>query len=157
MPATFKGKVVLVTGAGSGIGRATAIKLASLGATLYISDINEASVGETATLCRAESNCDACTFSLLDVSSSEACGHWAENAVSQHQRIDGLFNCAGINPTYKKLGMAPWVYIPGFCLFSLRWIAMRKKFTKLLPAPLTVRGGKRSKGRIRANALAQRT
>ncbi|MBK8860325.1 MAG: SDR family oxidoreductase [Sphingomonadales bacterium] len=46
----FKGKKVLVTGAASGIGRATAIRLASEGATLTIGDINEAGLRETATM-----------------------------------------------------------------------------------------------------------
>lgn len=46
----FKGKKVLVTGAASGIGRATAIRLASEGASLTIGDINEAGLRETATM-----------------------------------------------------------------------------------------------------------
>jgi NAD(P)-dependent dehydrogenase (short-subunit alcohol dehydrogenase family) len=44
MAASFESKIVLITGAGSGIGRGTSIKLAKLGATLALTDINGASL-----------------------------------------------------------------------------------------------------------------
>ena len=43
----FKNKIVLVTGAGSGIGRSTAVRLDQEGATLIIADINEDQLNET--------------------------------------------------------------------------------------------------------------
>ncbi len=50
--ATFKGKVYTVTGAASGIGRSTTLRLAELGAAgLAISDINETDLEETKQLC----------------------------------------------------------------------------------------------------------
>lgn len=46
----FDGKVALVTGAGSGLGRAIALRLAQEGASIVASDINQASAGETVSL-----------------------------------------------------------------------------------------------------------
>lgn len=56
MLSTIKGRVYTVTGAASGIGRATAIKLAELGAAgVSISDVNEAGLEETKELCTCAS------------------------------------------------------------------------------------------------------
>ena len=52
-PASLSGKVAVVTGAASGIGRATAELLVELGAKVHLVDINEALLGETASALRA--------------------------------------------------------------------------------------------------------
>lgn len=50
---TFSGKVYTVTGAASGMGRATSVRLAELGAKgLAISDVNVVGLEETAKLCK---------------------------------------------------------------------------------------------------------
>ena len=46
-PFALTGKKIFITGAGSGIGRATALQCAGLGATVYITDLNEATLAET--------------------------------------------------------------------------------------------------------------
>lgn len=99
MPYRFDSKVVIVTGAASGIGRATAIKLASLGATLAISDINNDALAETAKQCEGRGH----SSSHLDVSSSSACSKFIEDVIAQHGQIDHIFNCAGVNPTSYNL------------------------------------------------------
>jgi NAD(P)-dependent dehydrogenase (short-subunit alcohol dehydrogenase family) len=47
----YQGKIAVVTGAGSGIGRALATELAARGARLAISDVNDTGLGETVAVC----------------------------------------------------------------------------------------------------------
>jgi NAD(P)-dependent dehydrogenase (short-subunit alcohol dehydrogenase family) len=93
------GKVVLITGAGSGIGRATSIKLAGLGAFLALSDIEQSSLAQTAGFCAQPQQGQTHLTRVVDVSVSKAVDEFAASAVENYGRIDRVFNCAGINPT----------------------------------------------------------
>lgn len=81
----FEDRAVLVTGAASGIGRATAIRLAQEGARVLCADVNAAGVEETARMTGGEAF-------ALDVTDPGACAA----AVARIGRIDGLANVAGI-------------------------------------------------------------
>lgn len=92
----FDGKCVLVTGAGSGIGRATALAFAGEGARLVVSDVDE--VGGRATVDAAvrEHGVEA-EFVRADVSRAADCAAMVERAVTRFGRLDVAFNNAGIN------------------------------------------------------------
>lgn len=96
-PLRFEGKVAIITGAASGIGRATAIKLASQGAILSLSDINPSGLGETKSLCENDSR--PYLLSVVDVGSSTACNELIGETLRSFGHLDLVFNCAGVNPT----------------------------------------------------------
>jgi short-subunit dehydrogenase len=88
----FENKVVAITGAGSGIGRALAINLANSKARLALSDINEQSLAETASLLPANSDCK--TY-IVDTSSREAVFNYADAVNSDFGFVDYIINNAG--------------------------------------------------------------
>jgi len=94
MSKRFSNKVCLITGAASGIGRATAIRICSDGAELALSDINGPGLEETNRQCGGGHYLEV--FSVAD---SKACKTFVDNAVAKLGRLDFVFNCAGVNPT----------------------------------------------------------
>ena len=101
MPSSFQNKVILITGAGSGIGRATAIKLSSLGGSCALQDINKSTLLETESLCPI-SSAQQHFSSAFDVSITERVNEFVDKVVENYGKIDFVFNCAGINPTTLK-------------------------------------------------------
>lgn len=93
-PSNMKGKAALVTGAASGLGRATAMKLAQAGADLCLVDVNAAGVEDTAQRARAL-GIRALTHAT-DLSVGENCTAAVAAAVAQFGRLDALCNVAGI-------------------------------------------------------------
>lgn len=91
---SLAGKVALITGGASGIGRATALLFAREGAAVAIVDVNEAA--GTAVQQEIESQGAKVVFQRADVTKDEDCKRAVERAVKELGRIHILFNNAGI-------------------------------------------------------------
>jgi NAD(P)-dependent dehydrogenase (short-subunit alcohol dehydrogenase family) len=90
----FADTLVSVTGAGSGIGRATALEFARLGAEVVVSDIDEASVRETAKEIAARGG--VAHAYTLDVSDPGAVDAFADEVCGEHGVPDVVVNNAGV-------------------------------------------------------------
>lgn len=89
------GKIALVTGAGSGIGRATAAVLAAEGAAIACADLDVGAAEATAAAVRAvDGSAWACR---LDVTSEPAWQETLEQLLQAHGRLEIAVNCAGIS------------------------------------------------------------
>lgn len=91
----FDGKVALVTGAGSGIGRSAALGFAASGARVVVSDVNDASGTETVDLIAAAGG--TAVFQKCDVSDGDEVKALIARAVSEFGGLDFAHNNAGIN------------------------------------------------------------
>ena len=98
----YKGKTVVLTGAGSGMGRHLAIHLATFGANLALSDINEEGLAETLAM-MPNTNAIKVSTDCLDVSDREAVSAYAIKTMETFERIDILINNAGIAGSDKMM------------------------------------------------------
>lgn len=83
--------VSIVTGAGSGIGRAVALALAARGDSVVCGDLDLAAATATAEMIEGEVSCVA-----VDVAESASCDSLVATALTRHGRVDALVCCAGI-------------------------------------------------------------
>ncbi|MBW2942209.1 SDR family NAD(P)-dependent oxidoreductase [Zhongshania aquimaris] len=93
----FTGKVALVTGAASGIGKATALRLASEGATLMLADIDEEKLYQL----RDQLHDNTVDTAIFDATDSKSCREIVHKTVSSFGRIDVVCNIAGIAGAWK--------------------------------------------------------
>jgi NAD(P)-dependent dehydrogenase (short-subunit alcohol dehydrogenase family) len=90
----FQGRTVLITGAGSGIGRATAERFGSEGAAVVCVDVNEKGVNETAST--IQSGGGEALALTCDVSKPAAVDETFGRALERYKRLDVLANVAGV-------------------------------------------------------------
>lgn len=90
-PFLLQGKRYLVTGAASGIGRATALFLAEMGAELILADINTQGLEDTKNRCLSN-----CIVWQVNLTNFENLRENLEKVVTNFGKLDGYVHCAGI-------------------------------------------------------------
>lgn len=101
--ARFDGKVAVVTGAASGIGRTTATQLAAEGASIYGVDIDEAGLKQTAETIAAAGG--TMQLGRHDLTRRDDCFGAVEAAVGAFGRLDVLCNVAGVSKFHHFVDM----------------------------------------------------
>lgn len=132
----FAGKICIVTGAASGIGRSIACALARRGAVLAISDINESGLEETRAMLAPPTN--RLMVDRLDVSNAAEIERYAAQVNENLGAADYLFNIAGLTRigTFSETPLASFEKIMNVNFWGV--VRMTKAF---LPQILATRGG----------------
>lgn len=97
----LEGKVAIVTGAGSGIGRSSSIKLSKAGYKVSVVDFNSVTGEETLSLIKEEGG--EGIFIQADVSRNEHVLNYVQTTMEQYGRIDAFVNNAGILQKFSLL------------------------------------------------------
>ena len=115
----LSGKTVLVTGAASGIGRESALAFARRGAHLFLGDVNQAGLGETATAIRALGR--TVQTRVVNVAERESMRAWAAEVHAAVDAVDILMNNAGVGLGGGALHttLEDWDWIVGINLFGV--------------------------------------
>ena len=110
---TFKEKVAVITGAGSGMGRYLAILLAKDGADVCVCDVNEETLNETVAMLRKYNV--SVSSHLLDVSDKESIEALPQKVIDQHGKVDLVFNNAGVTAGshFKDMDEDNWDWVMG--------------------------------------------
>jgi NAD(P)-dependent dehydrogenase (short-subunit alcohol dehydrogenase family) len=123
----FRDKVVLITGAASGIGRATALAFARAGARIVIGDVDAAGAEETVAMARAVGA--EALFLRCDTSRAADVEELAAAAMRRYGRLDCAFNNAGIEGTLAPLTEYPeelWQRVLAVNLTGV-WLCMKQE------------------------------
>ena len=128
---SFADKVAIVTGAGSGIGRAAAVRLSSLGAHVVIADIKSGE--ETLELIKA--NGGSAKFHRTDVREPQDIQALVASTIKQFGRLDLAFNNAGVAQHNRKplheLDLVTWQTIMDTNLRSV-FLCMKHEIAEML-------------------------
>jgi NAD(P)-dependent dehydrogenase (short-subunit alcohol dehydrogenase family) len=106
---SLTGRSCLITGAASGIGRATALATAGRGAVLHLTDLDAAGLVETARLVEAQGGA-ALSAKPLDITDHDAVLALAAGIHAEHGSVDVVMNVAGVSTwgTIDRLTHADW-------------------------------------------------
>ena len=110
---SFKEKVAVITGAGSGMGRYLAILLARDGADVCVCDVNEKTLNETVIMLRKYNV--SVSSHLLDVSDKESIEALPQKVIDQHGKVDLVFNNAGVGSGsyFQDMNRDNWDWVMG--------------------------------------------
>ncbi len=110
---SFKEKVAVITGAGSGMGRYLAILLARDGADVCVCDVNEKTLNETVIMLRKYNV--SVSSHLLDVSDKESIEALPQKVIDQHGKVDLVFNNAGVGSGsyFQDMNKDNWDWVMG--------------------------------------------
>jgi len=130
-----EGKVALVTGASSGIGRATAHAFAREGYTTVIADLQDDMGADAARECEEEGVC--ARFVRCDVSDEESVRGLVAEVVSKFGRIDAAFNNAGIEGQQAMTAEATLDNFDRVLSVNLRavFLCLRQEIRQMLKQP----------------------
>jgi short-subunit dehydrogenase len=104
----LKNKVVVITGAGSGIGKALAIQFAREGCSVAINDINGQYLQETVDLVHAIGG--KASPHLADIACRESVKKFSQEVIDQYGRVDLLINNAGVSIARMNIQEISWEY-----------------------------------------------
>src|SRR5271169_1206070 len=134
-PDLFKGRTILITGGGTGLGRSMALRFAELGAKIFLAARRPAPLEETSKEIRAKGGQAA--FALCDVRDFAAVEKAIEAAEKEFGRVDSLVNNAAGNFIARTETLSPnafnavvGIVLQGtfFCTLALgkKWIAAKQ-------------------------------
>jgi NAD(P)-dependent dehydrogenase (short-subunit alcohol dehydrogenase family) len=135
MPDDFHGKVVLVTGAGSGIGREAAQAFAARGALVYCADLNDQGVAETQDMIAKVGG--VARVARVDVSEERGVAAFLARIGEEAGRLDAAFNNAGITGGAHRIEDYPASDFDNVLRVNLRSVFLGMKYE----LPLMKRSG----------------